>query len=94
MANQQNFHQVVCNKNTGHICGNNSTYCSDCPMKPMDIIHSGYTYYFPDTHGWQQCPVCNGDGTDHHSMLSSSIPACKVCKGKRIISTKTGNPPL
>lgn len=95
--NQKQFNRMICPR-TETKCDNLS--CIDkclfvsqqCePVKSVCIDYSLNPNLFNNI--WQQCPVCNGDGTDHHSILSSSIPICKVCNGKRIISTFTGKPP-
>ena len=43
---------------------------------------------------WQKCPLCSGSGIDPTVTLSSSIPQCPVCQGKKIISEITGLPPV
>lgn len=42
---------------------------------------------------WQKCPICNGSGFSVNIALSTSLPLCEVCKGRKIISTETGRPP-
>lgn len=43
---------------------------------------------------WQKCPSCEGKGfvPDEMLLISSSHP-CTVCKGAKIISELTGEPP-
>ena len=92
MKTQQNFHQVRCTKDSSNrICGDGNMYCFDCQMKPLDGI--AYTYYFPQQHLWQTCPLCGGTGLTPIPGTYNIIPACPTCKGKRIISTLTGLPP-
>lgn len=43
---------------------------------------------------WQLCPLCGGSGIDRSVVLSSAIPVCGVCQGKKIISELTGLPPV
>lgn len=43
---------------------------------------------------WQLCPLCDGSGIDRSVVLSSAIPVCGVCQGKKIISELTGLPPI
>jgi hypothetical protein len=44
---------------------------------------------------WQACPVCKGEGRVK-SKLHVNMPEvqCSVCKGRKIISTLTGHPPV
>jgi DnaJ-class molecular chaperone len=43
---------------------------------------------------WQCCPVCGGSGQSAFGgTFNTSIPICKVCNGKGIISTLNGLPP-
>lgn len=43
---------------------------------------------------WQKCPICNGLGTvPNYGMSSSTSSVCSVCKGQKIISELTGQPP-
>ena len=44
---------------------------------------------------WQKCPICKGTGLDsNHLVFNDEPPKCPTCKGKRIINTLTGNPPI
>jgi len=47
---------------------------------------------------WQKCPICEGDGIDPYVTVSFNIPTslsdpCPKCKGFRVISELTGEPP-
>ena len=43
---------------------------------------------------WQNCPMCNGTGSDPSWLVhDGNIPKCPVCKGERIINELTGKPP-
>jgi hypothetical protein len=42
---------------------------------------------------FQKCPVCYGTGVSPLPGTYSNIPVCPVCRGQRIISEVTGNPP-
>ena len=49
------------------------------------------------TPGWQQCPKCAGSG-ELYALISTSVwgtstASCDVCRGKKIISVSTGQPP-
>jgi hypothetical protein len=44
---------------------------------------------------WQKCSICNGTGLDPNCfIINNNPPKCPVCKGKRIINTLTGKPPI
>jgi hypothetical protein len=52
---------------------------------------------------WQLCPKCNGQGVVwfppnipwNNTFAGDGNPyICDVCKGEKIISTKTGLPPI
>lgn len=44
---------------------------------------------------WQKCPICKGQGFVFNAGTVSEITStCPTCKGQRIISKKTGEPPL
>lgn len=44
---------------------------------------------------WEKCTICNGKGLDPNYFINNNnTPKCPVCKGKRIINTLTGNPPV
>lgn len=43
---------------------------------------------------WQCCPVCGGSGQHNFAGTFNTIPFCNVCKGKGIISTLNGQPPV
>ena len=89
MEQQTNFMQICCKDNPAHICGNNSYYCEGCPMK-ID-----FTPYQQSLYGtWQCCPVCGGSCQHNFAGTFNTIPLCNVCKGKGIISTLNGQPPI
>jgi hypothetical protein len=43
---------------------------------------------------WQKCPICEGTGVYPGPGTFSNVPTCPTCKGKRIISTVSGQPPI
>ena len=44
---------------------------------------------------WEKCTICNGKGLDpNYFIINNNTPKCPVCKGKRIINTLTGKPPV
>jgi hypothetical protein len=44
---------------------------------------------------YQKCPICQGTGADVNSLeKTSKDQVCPICKGKRIIDSVTGRPPL
>lgn len=76
---------------TGNVCGQLGIYCEVCPENPDN---RGFTET-PGQGPWQQCPVCYGRGKYEDYVLGSSVMhTCNVCNGKKIISIKTGLPPL
>lgn len=43
---------------------------------------------------FQKCPICNGTGYSHDTFSTSTMPVCSTCKGKKIINSETGLPPM
>lgn len=44
---------------------------------------------------WEKCSICNGIGLDPNCfIINNNTPKCPVCKGKRIINSLTGKPPV
>ena len=44
---------------------------------------------------WEKCSICNGTGLDPNCfIINNNPPKCPVCKGKRIINSLTGKPPI
>ena len=44
---------------------------------------------------WEKCPICNGTGSDpNYFIINNNTLKCPTCKGKRIISSLTGKPPI
>ena len=44
---------------------------------------------------FQKCPLCNGTGQDESWLIHDGTKSeCPTCKGKRIISSLTGKPPV
>jgi len=45
---------------------------------------------------WEKCPICKGTGEVVKSELEkfSNCAECPVCKGKRIIDSVSGKPPV
>ena len=44
---------------------------------------------------WEKYPICNGTGLDSNPIVfNNKPPKCPTCKGKRIISSLTGKPPI
>jgi hypothetical protein len=45
---------------------------------------------------WQRCPICEGEGNAmiYDPLKGQTFYPCSVCKGKKIIDTITGLPPI
>lgn len=104
--NGTNYMQVMCNKHPDKACGSvdaadcDSGYCEGCLF---DTNKNPIQYSF-ESAGWQTCPKCCGQGTVSkppyvpgdvfHWSGCQTAYQCDVCKGKKIINTVTGLPPM
>jgi hypothetical protein len=94
MSDKINYSSIICPNSTGgFVCSElrgTLLVCASC------CWNAKLTYEVLDEskEGWQRCPICNGTGELPTMNTTACFEKCSVCRGKKIISIKTGLPPL